>query len=110
MILNIYRTGLHNLGHASTLFEFPLEALGRLETEKPDILFTDLNMPKLTGIELARGARRLYPSGQLPIILVTTQDDSRDHADAYAAGIDAILLKPFTEAQLAAAIARFVAA
>lgn len=100
MILNIYRAVFHNLGCESELFEFPATAIERLNVEKPDIIFTDLNMPDISGIDLTREVRRLFTSKELPIVMVTTQDEERDNTAAYDAGIDAILRKPFSEAHI----------
>ncbi|NLA75176.1 MAG: response regulator [Deltaproteobacteria bacterium] len=47
MILNIYRSVLHNLGCDSLLFEFPARAIESVKKEKPDIILTDLNMPDI---------------------------------------------------------------
>jgi CheY-like chemotaxis protein len=100
MILNIYRAILHNLGCDSQLFEFPASALERLKTDKPDIILTDLNMPDISGIDLARSVRRQFSKEKLPIVMVTTQDEERDNNAAYEAGINGILRKPFSEGQI----------
>jgi CheY-like chemotaxis protein len=107
MILNIYRTMLHNLECESQLFEFPASALERIEKEKPDIILTDLNMPDITGIELTKGVRQWYTKEELPIIMVTTQDEARDKEAAYDAGVNGILQKPFTEEQIGKALEEF---
>jgi len=100
MILNIYRTVLHNLGCESQLFEFPASALARLTMEKPDILLTDLNMPDISGIDLTRAIRKTFSREDLPVIMVSTQDEERDNEAAYEAGINGILKKPFSEGQV----------
>ena len=97
MILNIYRTILHNLGCESLLFEFPASALESVHKEKPDIILTDLNMPDISGIDLTREIRKKYSKEKLPIVIVTTQDESRDYQSAFEAGINEIMRKPFTE-------------
>jgi len=107
MILNIYRTMLHNLGCESRLFEFPAKALEQIQKEKPDVILTDLIMPDITGIDFTKGVRRWYSNSELPIIMVTTQNDSRDDKMAYAAGVSDIMHKPFTEAQIGKALAKF---
>lgn len=104
MILNIYRTVLHNLGCDPVLFEFPSDAIAKIKEEKPDVVFTDLNMPDINGVELTKAIRRHYDKTQLPIIMVTTQNESHDNEAAQAAGISAILHKPFTEESLKAAM------
>ena len=107
MILNIYRTMLHNLGCESLLFEFPAKALERIQKDAPDVILTDLNMPDITGIDLAKSVRRWYSNGELPIIMVTTQNEGHDDKAALAAGINDIIHKPFTEMQIGKALAKF---
>ena len=68
MILNIYRTVLHNLGIDSEIFQFPAEALDKIKNEKPDVILTDLNMPEITGIDLTRNVREWYTKDKLPIM------------------------------------------
>ena len=107
MILNIYRTFLHNLGYKSQLFEFPALAQERLREEKPDVILTDLNMPDITGIDFTRSIRQLYSEEDLPVIMVTTQDEAKDHKAAYEAGVSDIMQKPFTEEQIGKALEKF---
>lgn len=110
MILMIYRSTLHNLGYEPYLFEFPAGALEQIRKVKPAVVLTDLNMPDITGIDLAKNVRKLYGKEELPIIMVTTQDDEEDNKAAIAAGINSILQKPFTEEQIGAVLADFIKA
>ncbi|GAB1411093.1 hypothetical protein MASR1M90_23440 [Desulfovibrionales bacterium] len=96
MILNIYKSTLHELGYEPVLFEFPASALEWLHTEKPDLVLTDLNMPDITGIELTRRVRQMYRKEQLPVIMITTQNEKNDNQAAFEAGVSDIMHKPFT--------------
>ena len=104
MILNIYRGILHSLGCESTLFEFPAEALQAIKSEPPDLIFTDLNMPHINGIELIREVRTQFDQQALPIVMVTTQNETQDNQAAYDAGVNTILHKPFTADDLGQAL------
>ena len=104
MILSIYRGALHSLGCATQLFEFPAEALKAVASDPPDMIFTDLNMPHINGIELIREVRRQFDKSALPIVMVTTQNETQDNDAAYEAGVNAILNKPFTADDLATAL------
>jgi CheY-like chemotaxis protein len=107
MLLNIYRTVLHNLGCEAVPFEFPEEAVTRVKEDRPDVILTDLNMPKLTGVELAVKVREWFTKEDLPIVMVTTQQESEDLQDALAAGINGILHKPFTESHIRTALKEY---
>ncbi len=104
MILNIYKSTLHELGFEPVLFEFPASALDWLATEKPLMVLTDLNMPDITGVQLTSKIRDKYPKSLLPILMVTTQNEQSDNREAEKAGVNGILHKPFTASTLGAAI------
>jgi CheY-like chemotaxis protein len=99
MILSVYRRVLNELGFEPVLFEFPESFLDWLPGNKPLALFTDLNMPKITGLELTSRVRRDYDSVALPIIMVTTQKEGKDDSELKETGVTRIMSKPFdTEA------------
>jgi CheY-like chemotaxis protein/HEAT repeat protein len=104
MILNIYRGALHSLGCETRQFEFPAEALKAVAADPPDVIFTDLNMPEIDGIALIREVRRRFDKQRLPIVMVTTQNETQDNEAAVEAGVNAILHKPFTAQDLGAAL------
>ncbi len=108
MILNIYKATLHELGYDPVLFEFPASAIEWLKTEKPLMVLTDLNMPDITGIQLAQKIRERYSLKLLPIIMVTTQNEVNDNEAAYAAGVNKVIHKPFNVNTLRAAMDEFL--
>ena len=88
----------------------PREALARLESEHEhvDVLVTDLTMPHLSGLELARRGTALRPG--LPVILVSADLAAAD-ADARAqAGVSCALAKPIDVQALHHALAQALAA
>lgn len=105
MILSIYRGALHSLGCEPQLYEFPAEALKAAKTDTPDFIFTDLNMPHINGIEFIREVRRQFDKADLPIVMVTTQNETQDNDAAFDAGVNAILHKPFTAEDLGKVLA-----
>ncbi len=108
MILNIYKATLHELGYDPVLFEFPASALEWLEQEKPAMVLTDLNMPEITGVGLTVKIREKYSAAELPVIMVTTQNEAQDNKAAFSAGVNKIIQKPFNAASLKAAMAEFI--
>jgi len=108
MILSIYKASLFELGFEPRLFAKPEEALEWLKENKPNIMFTDLNMPGLTGIELTAKTRQIYKPEELTIIMVTTQNEATDNEAAKEAGVTDILYKPFTKDILEAKIKEYL--
>jgi HEAT repeat protein len=108
MILNIYKATLHELGYDPVLFEFPASAIEWMQKEKPVMVLTDLNMPEITGVDLTERIRMKYSQEELPIIMVTTQNEAQDNSAAEDAGISKIIHKPFNAASLKAAMDEFL--
>ncbi len=67
-----------------------------------DLLLTDIRMPMMDGIELALAASRERPA--MPILLMTGFADQRERARNLEALIRDVLAKPFTLAELRAAV------
>jgi two-component system OmpR family response regulator len=81
------------------------EALALAETSIPELLVTDVGMPRLDGFGLIRALRRLYPD--VPVIVITGNDGYRGrplHEVAAEHGVVATLIKPFELSDLQAAI------
>ncbi len=109
MILNIYKATLHELGYEPVLFEFPATAIEWLEKEKPAMVLTDLNMPEITGVMLAEEIRKKYTPKELPIIMVTTQNEANDNDAAFIAGVNKVIQKPFNAESLKVAMDEYLA-
>ena len=77
-----------------------LEAVTELEQSRPDLLLTDLEMPRMNGMELARHARARKSTLDLPIIMVTSRSTQKHREEAEAAGVNIYLTKPFSEEEL----------
>ena len=72
-----------------------IEALKVLDTEKVDIVFTDLVMPEMDGYELCEEIRRRHDIQHLPIVVVSTHRDAKYVIQALREGADDYLSKPF---------------
>jgi len=108
MILNIYKATLHELGFEPVLFEFPAAAIEWLQKEKPAMVLTDLNMPEITGVMMSVEIRKKYTPKELPIIMVTTQNEANDNDAAYSAGVNKVIQKPFNAKSLKIAMDEFM--
>ena len=77
-----------------------VEALEMLEGGKVPIhhllVLLDLNMPRMSGIELLRESRDRESLRHLPVVVLTTSDDERDRIDAYNLNVAGYILKPVT--------------
>ena len=79
------------------------DAERQIEQAVPDVLVTDVDMPGMDGLELARQVRGNPRTAHLPIIMVTSDSDEL-RIQARAAGVNVVLGKPYPEEQLIAHI------
>lgn len=71
----------------------------------PDIVFLDINMPKMDGIKALRAIRNELPAGKdLPVIIYSTTDDEMFIRNAYKEGANCYFKKPFSFNELKACI------
>jgi two-component system KDP operon response regulator KdpE len=75
------------------------EALTAVAAQRPDLVLLDLGLPDLDGIEVTR---RLREWTQIPIIIVTVQEQERAKIAALDAGADDYVTKPFGMGELLA--------
>jgi signal transduction histidine kinase len=84
------------------------DALDRVASDPPDILFTDLGMPGLSGWELAAQARTLQPG--MPVVLVTGWGHQLDPDRVRESGVAGVVAKPYRIADIRRAVAQALAA
>jgi len=104
VIARVVSEQLRRLGYQVTAVNDPEEALELLadDPDDYDLLLTDLQMPRMDGVELAARAGRLRP--ELPVVLSTGNRWSVPQSTARAAGIREIVDKPFRLEELAHAV------
>ena len=78
-----------------------LEAIERLALAPVSLMFLDLNMPDIHGIEVIEFVRGHQAYSMIPICVVTTRGDESSRSLALEAGANMYLTKPFTPERLA---------
>lgn len=77
-----------------------LAGLTELARERPAVVFCDIRMPLMDGLEFARRVRQNPAYHQVLLIAVTANDSPADLRKTWAAGFDGHLVKPVTSDQL----------
>jgi PAS domain S-box-containing protein len=98
---------LRFLGHEATVATSGKEGLTRLTAERFDLILTDLGMAEMSGWEVAKAVKARWPT--CPVILVTGWGDALESDRLEGTGVDLVLAKPYTMAQLQDALAEAVA-
>lgn len=83
-----------------------VEALEILLSEKIDLVITDLNMPKMDGLQLTREIRKNPIYKRIPIIMLTTNPS--EEQKALEAGANLYLKKPVTSEELISHVQKFL--
>ena len=92
-------------GYDVTTARNGVEALTRAAESLPDLIISDIRMPKMDGYTLARGLRAAPRTALVPIIFLTAKDETADRIAGFRAGVDAYLTKPFEPDELTAVVA-----
>lgn len=87
-------------GHATTLYNNPLEGLEQVKANKPDLLVLDVMMPDMSGHDIARQIRAHKGLETLPILILTARSQEVDRATALKSGANDYLSKPVTSQEL----------
>jgi len=77
------------------------EALDLIRKQRVELILLDVNLPGMSGIETCREIRR---TSQIPVIVLTVRNSERDKVQAFDAGADDYMVKPFGSAELTARV------
>ncbi len=83
-----------------------LEALERLARERPAVLLSDIEMPRMDGFDLVRHVRADARLAGLPVIMITSRVAQKHRDHAVELGVDHYLGKPYAEYELLGLIAQ----
>ena len=80
------------------------DALEKILDVHPDLIITDLMMPRMDGVELLKRVRRDFSVSHVPVIVLTAKNGDDDMMKAIATGANAFITKPFSHEMLATRI------
>jgi CheY-like chemotaxis protein/glycine cleavage system H lipoate-binding protein len=104
VILGSFRKILVLDGYAVDTVESGKEALGLIQTHHYDFLFTDLKMPEMDGVEVAKAVKHLRPD--IDVIIITGYATVETAVETMKHGAMDYVQKPFTEDELLAFVKR----
>lgn len=85
------------------------EAFETIVDTLPDLVVSDVMMPKLDGFTLLRRLKNNTKTSHIPVILLTTKVEHQSHLEGLECGADAYIDKPFSLEELQASIASLIA-
>ena len=96
-------------GYRVVLAKDGLDALERLAEERPHMVLSDIEMPRMDGFDLVRNIRGDARLRDLPVIMITSRIAQKHRDYAAELGVDHYLGKPYSEEDLLALIGRYTA-
>jgi chemosensory pili system protein ChpA (sensor histidine kinase/response regulator) len=87
-----------------------LQALERLAEERPAIVLSDIEMPRMDGFDLVRNIRADAKLANLPIVMITSRIAEKHREHAMELGANHYLGKPYSEEELMSLVRRYSAA
>jgi chemosensory pili system protein ChpA (sensor histidine kinase/response regulator) len=97
-------------GYRVVLAADGLQALERLQDERPAVVLSDIEMPRMDGFDLARNIRADQALKNLPIIMITSRIAEKHREHARELGVDHYLGKPYSEDELLRLVHQYVSA
>ncbi|WP_291009626.1 Hpt domain-containing protein [Hydrogenophaga sp.] len=94
-------------GYRVTLAADGLQALEKLQQERPTVVLSDIEMPRMDGFDLVRNIRSDPRLSDLPVIMITSRIAEKHREHARALGVDHYLGKPYSEDELLGLIAHY---
>ncbi|ACK65762.1 response regulator receiver protein [Rippkaea orientalis PCC 8801] len=72
-----------------------VQALDIIQTEQPDLVFLDVMMPQMSGLEVCKTVKQILGMSNTYIILLTARGQEFDRQNGLAVGADLFVTKPF---------------
>lgn len=91
---------LQDAGCAVTVAMSGLEALTKVQSDKPDLIMLDVNMPDLDGFGTARKLKQDADSKNIPVVFVTSKNQKVDRVFAQMLGAKGYVTKPYLPEQI----------
>ncbi len=95
---------LQEQGYAVTAVRDGEDALAAVREHRPDLVLTDIMMPRLDGIGLLRALREDQETSTIPIILLSARAGEEERVEGLKHGADSYLTKPFSARELLARV------
>jgi len=100
----------HTLVQQGHMVHEAVDGIAALEwlatNDQPDLMITDINMPRMDGFGLVEAVRAQRGGGEMPILVLTTESSDAKKTRAREVGATGWIVKPFDPDKLASAIRR----
>lgn len=84
------------------------DALNLVSANAVDLIFSDVNMPEMDGLEFLRQVRGIEKAKSIPILMITTEGSEQKVVEAITLGAKGYIRKPFSAEQMRAQVTQLL--
>lgn len=107
-ILLMVKASLKQLNYEVITANDGEEGLQMVDKHRPNLIISDINMPKLNGYEFCKAVRRNLTTAFIPFIMLTSRDTAEDKLKGFKQGTDDYMTKPFDYKELQERVKRLL--
>jgi two-component system cell cycle response regulator DivK len=85
-----------------------IQGLGYLQSETPDLVLMDINLPEMDGYEVTMRLKQMPLMADIPVVAITANVMKGDREKTFAAGCDGYIAKPIDIDSLPGQVAKFL--
>ena len=97
MVRSLYRLALERAGHRVLEAGDGVEGLQMAAASRPDMIFLDVRMPKMDGVEMLTKLKSTAPTRDIPVVMLTNFDEPSLVQESLGLGAHGFLLKVGTD-------------
>ncbi|MCX6051901.1 MAG: response regulator [Campylobacterales bacterium] len=97
LIRMVAKKAIEVVGHEAVVVENGAEGLEALKHHQFDLIFSDVNMPIMGGLEMVENIKQVRAYKFIPIVMLTTESSEELKEKGKALGVKAWMLKPFNK-------------
>ncbi len=99
-IVRAVQMSLEKVGFEVLTAQNGLQAISQVNTESPDLVLMDVNMPVMNGFEAVQQLKADAATAHIPVVMLTSDESQGSRAIGMEAGSDVYLTKPFNPRDL----------
>ncbi len=99
---------INDMGYDTLIAQDGVHAVELCKQNAPDIILSDMEMPRMNGLELTSYVKKSTALKHIPVVMITSRSTQKHRQLAAQSGVDHYLTKPYTESQLLDLVGRLI--